>query len=192
MTTFQIGDRVRIVKSYFSEDPSRAAGGTGTVVKTYDNDYGVDLRVDNDPGDYGEDMEWTFPVDFLEKIEEPEQVTFEVGDLVSIGKDETHHGFAPGTVARVLKVFGTSTYKCLLVTTRPAVDEYPEWEEGVTAYVNHEPDEGGAEDDVRLVAKAGTEGAVLSSQSVTYEEFREIVLVDGLKAAYDRLNITHK
>lgn len=259
MSKFQIGDRVRIVKSYFTEDPSRMAGGTGTVVKA--DNFGADLRVDNDPGDYGEDMKWTFPVEHLEKIEEPEtgevkvgdrvrivetyfsqagetsypnlvgatgtatsvfrdtvrlrldhltdgweeitvpkvekiepeQVTFEVGDLVSIGKDETHHGFAPGTLARVLKVFGTSTSEYLFVTTRPVEDgEDLRWEEGVTAYVNHEPDWGGREDDVRLVAKAGTEGAVLSPQPVSYEEFREIVLVDGLKAAYDRLNITHK
>jgi len=115
MSEFKIGDRVRIVQSYFSEDPSRMAGGTGTVIGVYTTGHAVDLSVDNDPRDYGEEVEWTFPVDFLEFLEQPESETGEV----EIGD--------------------------------------------------------GTEPDV-----------------VTYEEFREIVLVDGLKAAYDRLNITHK
>lgn len=264
MSTLNVGDRVRIVKSYYAGDPSRMAGGTGTVVKTYDNDYGVNVRVDNDPGDYDEDMEWTFPVEFLEKIEEPEtgevkvgdrvrivetyftetakkygpseamypgligatgtaievyrdaarlrldrltegwevitvpkvekvepeQATFEVGDLVSIGKDKTHHGFAPGTVARVLEVYGDAS---LFVTTRPEdTDKYLWWENGVTAYVNHEPDEYGREDAVRLVAKAGSEGAVLPPLPVSYQEFVDTVAQDGLVTAFERFNITHK
>lgn len=196
MSKFRIGDRVLIVKSYFKEDPSRMAGGTGTVVKTYDNDYGVDLRVDNDPGDYGEDMRWTFPVDYLEKIEEQAR-PFQVGDLVTVGRDTTWHGFEPGTVARVLEVCSTSDPedKSLYVTTLPEGEAKDlAWTSGQTAYVNYSDDDSDS-DHVGLFAPVGSEAAVSfkgKPKAVTYDEFRNVILNEGVVAAFDRFDIRHK
>jgi hypothetical protein len=191
-TKFKVGDRVRIVSSSYTEHPSRKAGGTGTIDKVLDGELSHVL-VDNDP----DGSAWAFWVSELEPLtEEPEQVedkpAFEVGDLVSIGKDKSCHGFRPGTVARVLKVYNDPDDKTLYVTTRPVGDEDPVWEQGVTAYVNYAPDSEGDEDDVRLVAKAGTVGAVLWTQPVTYQEFVDVVVREGLVSAFERFNITWK
>lgn len=189
-TKFKTGDRVRIVSSSYTEHPSRKAGGTGTVGWVMNTEL-LNVRVDNDP----DGSAWLFRVHEVEPlVEETEQVedkpTFEVGDFVSIGKDESVHGFAPGTVARVVEVVDDET---LFVTTQPEGDgEPPRWERGVTAYVNHKPDSTGEDDDVRLVAKAGTGGVALSAQPVSYQEFVDAIANDGLVTAFDRFNITHK
>ena len=198
----KVGDRVRIVNSRFVEHPSRMAGGTGTVERvTYELFH---VRVDNDPHLY--DGTWSFYQSDLEPlVEETEQIetieedeeTWNVGDYVRVGRDNSGHGFPPGTVARVVEVIGTSVDEGspdLLVTTRTdngEPDEYNEgkfyfpWQHGITAYVSPAGTDWRIDDDVTKVDSTAV-------RTVDYQEFVDTIARDGLVAAFERFNITHK
>lgn len=55
-----IGTRVRLIRSDYTEHPSRMAGGLGTVIDFYDY-YTYSIAVDNDPNrDKDQTPLWTF------------------------------------------------------------------------------------------------------------------------------------
>lgn len=167
----------RTALATYEHDAATVKVGDAGVVE-YSADPQGDVRVRFASGD------WNYVAsDGLTLIAEPkpEPAAIKVGDKFRVTDTAGGHGFAVGTVVTVVNEGGEPDgvdQRCPLVTTGGDLDD-PEWEAGVTAYVN--PDDQYGPQNVEPYVPAIIDPAKVSALLAQIDDLRAAVaaLVEG-------------